>query len=476
MAARIDRVVRFVTQLQSRTASSAPKQQQSQQSRNRQGAQSVRRLANAGAAALLAVLGLTSVAAAGTTRAKPVADCAALSVGANGPAVATIQHQLHVAADGDFGPLTKAALRRWQHKHKVRATGVVDAATWRAMPKPVALAACGQPAHGQGVALACTTLHVGSNGPAVMVAQKAVRVVSDGAFGPKTRAAVVAAQRKLRLPGNGIVDAATWAALGRTGTPACVAAVGAAQFTSATPTPAPSGSASPSPSPTPTPAPRPADWAAQQKVRAQVVALAAKLPSHQGASTDQVALKALSFAQSQKGKPYAWGGVGPKSYDCSGLVLAAYRSAGITMPRVAADQYGTGVSVPLDQVQQGDLLFYASDVTKPDTIYHVVVYNGAGTIVDAPYTGAFVGTRALWTQDLLPVAWRPSGALSLPLKQGATGWTVAQLQQALDRGGAKLTVDGAFGPATGAAVSSWQTAHKLKNTGVVDVATWLTLS
>lgn len=438
----------------------------------------MRRLANAGAAALLAALGLTSVAAAGTSSSKPVADCAAMSVGAKGPAVATIQQQIHVAADGDFGPLTKAALRSWQHKHKVKATGVVDAATWRALPKPVALVACGQQAHGRGVALACTTLHVGSTGPAVMVVQKAVRVVADGAFGPKTRAAVLAAQRRLKVPGNGIVDAATWAALGRTGTPACVAALGAVQLTSATPAPAPTPtpSSTPAPTPAPTPPPRPADWAAQQKVREEVVALAAKLPTQPGTSTDQVALKALSYAQSQKGKPYAWGGIGPKSYDCSGLVLAAYRAAGITMPRVAADQYGTGVSVPLDQVQQGDLLFYASDVTQPDTIYHVVVYNGAGTIVDAPYTGAYVGTRQMWTQDLLPVAWRPSGSLTLPLKQGATGWTVAQLQQALDRGGAKLSVDGAFGPATAAAVTSWQTAHKLKPTGVVDVPTWLTLS
>jgi hypothetical protein len=219
----------------------------------------------------------------------------------------------------------------------------------------------------------------------------------------------------------------------------------------------------------------PADWAAQQTVRAQVVTLAAGLPKVAGATSNQIAAKALAFAKAQAGKPYKWGGVGPASYDCSGLVLAAYQAAGLTTPRVAADQYGVGTAVPLDQVQQGDLLFYAMDVTQPATIYHVALYAGSGQIIDAPYTGAYVGTRPLWIRDLLPVAWRPVAALSLPASTGATGWTVAQLQQALNRAGAKLTVDGGYGPATTSAVKSWQSAHKLKPTGVTDLATWLTL-
>jgi peptidoglycan hydrolase-like protein with peptidoglycan-binding domain len=425
----------------------------------------VRRLGNVCALFAVTVLGLTSFAAAGASAAKRVtADCAAVSSGAQGPAVATLQRAVGAAADGDFGPLTAKAVKKWQAAHKVKPTGVVDAATWNALPAPVSMAACGQQSHGTGVATTCTTLTVGAVGPAVRVLQQAVRVSSDGAFGPLTRAAVVAAQRKLKVPANGIVDAATWAALGRTGTPACVASVDASHVTRP-----------PTTTPAPTPPP-PADAAQQAKVRAQVVALAAKLPTVAGTTTDKVAQKALSFARAQSGKPYAWGGVGPKSYDCSGLVMSAYRAAGITTPRIAADQYGAGTAVPLDRVQQGDLLFYAMDVLKPATIYHVVLYAGAGTIVDAPYTGAFVGTRPLWTKDLLPVAWRPSGSLVLPAKPGATGWTVAQLQQALDRGGAKLVVDGGYGPATTAAVKAWQTAHKLPATGVTDLATWLTLS
>ena len=280
---------------------------------------------------------------------------------------------------------------------------------------------------------------------------------------------MLAAQQRLKLPRTGVVDAATWAALGRTGTPACVSGSSTVKVVDITP--------APTPTPNPTPAPPPsADAIAQAKIKAQVAALAAKLPSLPGTTTDQVALKALAFARSQTGKPYKWAGIGPASYDCSGLVMTSYQKAGVTTPRVAADQYGFGTSVPLDQARQGDLLFYAMDLTKPATIYHVVMYAGSGQIVDAPYTGAFVGTRPLWTQNLLPVAWRPAGLLVLPAKPGATGWTVSQLQAALNRGGAKLTVDGGYGAATTAAVKAWQTAHKLSATGVTDLATWLTLS
>jgi hypothetical protein len=193
-----------------------------------------------------------------------------------------------------------------------------------------------------------------------------------------------------------------------------------------------------------------------------------------GTTTDPVALKALHFAFRQKGKPYQWGGTGPKSYDCSGLVMTSYLRAGITMPRVAADQYAAGPTVPLDEAQQGDLLFYANDVTDPSTIHHVVIYAGGGNIIDAPYTGAFVGTRPLWTDELLPVAVRPVKNLTLPLRPGASGWAVAQLQQELDRHGAGLPVDGGYGPSTLAAVKEWKVARGLPNSGVVGPATWLT--
>jgi len=412
------------------------------------------------AVSLVGVLGFGSFAAAGPTKPPaPTADCAAIGIGSHGPAVQTLQRAVGAAPDGDFGPLTQKAVVGWQTAHKIKATGVVDAATWKALPMAVAVAACRQQAKGTGVSATCTTLTRGTAGPAVAVLQNAVRgtgpkIAVDALYGDQTRSAVVALQTARKLPATGVVDAATWAALGLTGTPACVLAAAPAAAT--------------------TPAPPP-DAAAQAKIRAQVTKLAAGLTSTPGTTTNPVAKQAVAFAKAQTGKPYKWGGAGPASYDCSGLVMASYLAAGITTPRVAADQYGTGASVPLDKAQAGDLLFYASDVAKPATIYHVAIYLGAGQVIDAPYTGAYVGTRALWTQNLLPVVWRPVAPLTLPAKPGATGWTVAQLQQALDRHGAKLAVDGGYGPATLAAVKAWQQAHRQPANGVVDVATWLTL-
>ncbi|MDQ1747676.1 MAG: hypothetical protein QOD07_1939 [Frankiaceae bacterium] len=414
----------------------------------------------AATAVLVGVLGFGSFAAAGPSApAAPTANCAAVALGSHGPAVQTLQRAVGATPDGDFGPLTQKAVTSWQAAHKVKATGVVDAATWKALPVADAVAACRQQVKGSGVTSTCTTLTRNDTGPAVAVLQNAIRatgpkIVVDAQYGDQTRAAVVALQTARKLPASGVVDAATWAALGLTGTPACMLAAAPAAVV--------------------TPAP-PADAAAQAAIRAQVTKLAAALPSAPGTTTSPVAQQAVAFAKAQTGKPYKWGATGPASYDCSGLVLAAYRAAGITTPRVAADQYGTGVSVPLDKAQAGDLLFYAGDVAKPATIYHVVIYLGAGKIIDAPYTGAFVGARSLWTKDLLPVAWRPVASLALPTKPGATGWTVAQLQQALDRHGAKLAVDGGYGAATLSAVKAWQQAHKLAANGVVDVTTWLTL-
>ncbi|MFC0542959.1 C40 family peptidase [Kutzneria chonburiensis] len=71
---------------------------------------------------------------------------------------------------------------------------------------------------------------------------------------------------------------------------------------------------------------------------------------------------ALRFAIAQLGKPYEWGGTGPIAYDCSGLVQAAYRAAGIALPRVAADQAQVGVQVSRADVKAGDLIYFYQPV------------------------------------------------------------------------------------------------------------------
>src|SRR5260370_23019571 len=67
---------------------------------------------------------------------------------------------------------------------------------------------------------------------------------------------------------------------------------------------------------------------------------------------------AVRYAQAQIGKPYLWGGTGPDSFDCSGLVEMAYRAAGINIPRVAKDQYHWGPAVSPNAVSPGDLVFF----------------------------------------------------------------------------------------------------------------------
>jgi cell wall-associated NlpC family hydrolase len=95
----------------------------------------------------------------------------------------------------------------------------------------------------------------------------------------------------------------------------------------------------------------------------------------------------LKAAASRVGYPYVWGGSGPTTFDCSGLVLWSFAQAGVVMPRVAADQARTGPAIPFSQAQAGDLLFYRTDPTAPDYISHVAIYLGKGLMIQAPEPG-----------------------------------------------------------------------------------------
>jgi len=105
-----------------------------------------------------------------------------------------------------------------------------------------------------------------------------------------------------------------------------------------------------------------------------------------GTTTTQVTA-ALRAAESRKGLPYVWGAAGPVSFDCSGLVQWSFAQAGVSMPRVAADQARTGPAVPLSQLEPGDLLFYHTDPTDPGYISHVAIYLGNGWMIQAPQPG-----------------------------------------------------------------------------------------
>ncbi|MFI7012797.1 NlpC/P60 family protein [Streptomyces sp. NPDC050164] len=100
--------------------------------------------------------------------------------------------------------------------------------------------------------------------------------------------------------------------------------------------------------------------------------------------------KALAFARAQIGKPYVWGAVGPGSYDCSGLTQAAWKAAGVTLPRTTYDQVDAGTTVPVSQAQPGDLVFFYDDIT------HVGIYIGNGMMIHAPKPGTYVREESIY--------------------------------------------------------------------------------
>jgi cell wall-associated NlpC family hydrolase len=128
---------------------------------------------------------------------------------------------------------------------------------------------------------------------------------------------------------------------------------------------------------------------------------------------------AATWALAQVGTPYVWGGetVGV-GFDCSGLVQAAYQAAGVSLPRVAQDQYDATAKLgPGGSLDIGDLVFFG---TGPDDVTHVGIYvgseDGQAFMVDAPYTGADVRVEpfptavgASFGTDVYVGATRPSG-------------------------------------------------------------------
>jgi cell wall-associated NlpC family hydrolase len=102
------------------------------------------------------------------------------------------------------------------------------------------------------------------------------------------------------------------------------------------------------------------------------------------------AAEALAFARAQIGKPYVWGATGPDSYDCSGLTQAAWKAAGVSLPRVTYDQVNAGTTVSLTDARPGDLVFFYDDIS------HVGLYIGDGMMIHAPKPGAYVREESIY--------------------------------------------------------------------------------
>ena len=104
---------------------------------------------------------------------------------------------------------------------------------------------------------------------------------------------------------------------------------------------------------------------------------------------------ALAFAKSQLGKPYRYAAAGPDAYDCSGLTMASWAKAGVSLPRTSQAQIGAGQAVSKSDLQPGDLVFYYSGIS------HVALYAGNGQVLHAPHPGASVEYAPL---DSMPFA------------------------------------------------------------------------
>lgn len=109
---------------------------------------------------------------------------------------------------------------------------------------------------------------------------------------------------------------------------------------------------------------------------------------------------ALDFAYAQLGKPYEWGSTGPNSFDCSGLTGAAWRAAGISLPRTVKQQYDAGRKVAKSDLQPGDIIYWYNDTQ------HNGMYVGNGKAIHAPRTGKNV--------EIVPLDSMPFFAASRP--------------------------------------------------------------
>jgi hypothetical protein len=163
-----------------------------------------------------------------------------------------------------------------------------------------------------------------------------------------------------------------------------------------------------------------ADWYVT-KVLAIASGYAASQGLPPGAPAEDVAAAAVQFAYSQLGKPYKWGATGQQGfYDCSGLMLQAYRAGGVELPRTSREQWFHGARVwNVGDMQPGDLVFYAYNLADPSTIHHVGIYIGAGNMIDAPYTGAFVRVTPFLRGDFIGAV-RPTAAATATTATTAT--------------------------------------------------------
>ncbi|WP_063784983.1 NlpC/P60 family protein [Streptomyces sp. TP-A0356] len=151
-----------------------------------------------------------------------------------------------------------------------------------------------------------------------------------------------------------------------------------------------------------------AEWERGGIAAAQRAFLASGALSPERAPTEK-GDRALRYAVEQIGKPYEWGGEGPRAYDCSGLTSQAWGHAGRAIPRTSQEQWAQLPHVPLKELRPGDLVVYFPEAT------HVALYLGDGMVVQAPRPGTTVKVSPIAANPVLGAV-RPDPS-ALPLRR-----------------------------------------------------------
>jgi cell wall-associated NlpC family hydrolase len=114
---------------------------------------------------------------------------------------------------------------------------------------------------------------------------------------------------------------------------------------------------------------------------------------------NQLVATAIAYAEQQLGKPYLFGGTGPDAFDCSGLVMMAYRAAGVNIERTSEQQWATEARIPAAQAQPGDLVFFAGADGTPTSPGHVGLVIGGGKMIEAFATGFPIRVASYTNRD-----------------------------------------------------------------------------